>query len=64
MRDGEVDFSNIELTKAIVSSHIKCRYCSKNVESETDNGVIVELIYHLHEEHKEQQRINKWDLLP
>ena len=39
-------------TKAIITYQIKCKLCGKMVESVTDTDVVVELVYHLHEEHK------------
>jgi len=36
----------------ITIMHINCKYCDKEVEGTSDAECILNLVYHLHEEHK------------
>ena len=62
MDKDDIEFSIID--NVITKSIIGCRYCGDRIEGNSDPEVLVELIYHIHDIHTEQQRLNKWDILP
>ena len=49
-------------SNSITKSSIKCRYCPKKLEGNSDSEIIVELIYHMYEHAKPP--VSKWDVLP